>query len=877
VNPGVNNQYKNPNPDEWAAKWEAESREIYSLREKLVAVCGIKPGMSVADIGAGTGLFTRLFAVAVGNEGKVYAVDIADKFVKYIGKTCEAAGLKNVVGVVCTEDSAKLPPDSIDLAYICDVYHHFEFPYKTMASIHQALRKDGRVVLVDFRREEGVSAEWIVKHVRAGQDVFNREIESCGFKLVEEPVELKKALKENYCIIFQKVERAIDKPANVPLPPERVNYGRPFESPTRPALIPLPPGVVEPEGWLRDWCMAATDGYTGHMDEVDQAFKQAWATDYKMTGDRLYWPNGGWPYEGGGYWFDGLARLGYVMHDASLINQAKTRLGVVVNNMNENSILFLWWLNKNNPEDLKAAQGVNYGEPEWPIWASGLLGRALAGYYAGSGDPRALRALESAYSDSNVWATAEGWGIANIWPAYQTWLWTGNKKIEQGLTGFFNTSGDETKRQSSQRYRRSPKDQSGSEGADHGVHFCESTAAWSLGYLWTGNRKFLDAALGWHLMIERDCMQPHGVPVFDESYGPTGAFRATETCDVAGYMWCQTLLLGISGEGRLADRIERAFFNAAPATVSRDFKTQHVYFQTPNRMADKSLPAAGQNTFQAKHQPLCCTAALNRILPNFVMHMWMATYDNGLAAVQYGPCRISALAGDGVRVRIDCRTDYPFNESIEMTVKPEKPTAFPLSLRIPAWCKKPAVSVNGIPIDATGDARRFVRIDRPWIDGDIIRLQFPMSVEVSNGTDKNIKPAAPYATVSYGPLLFALAIPDTVDANTPDRAARWNFALNIHGGSAESGLTVERGTMPAKWDWPLESPLKLCADAVSFDWQPANGAALPTAPVVGTGEATKITLIPYGCTKFRVSMFPVTARALRPPGPAKMDQPRIAP
>ena len=154
--------------------------------------------------------------MAVGNEGKVYAVDIAGKFVKYIEKTCGTAGLKNVVGVVCTEDSAKLPPDSIDLAYICDVYHHFEFPYKTMESIHQALKKDGRVVIIDFRRVEGVSTEWIVKHVRAGQDVFTREIESCGFKLLEEPEALNKTLKENYCIIFRKVERQKDKPDGNP-------------------------------------------------------------------------------------------------------------------------------------------------------------------------------------------------------------------------------------------------------------------------------------------------------------------------------------------------------------------------------------------------------------------------------------------------------------------------------------------------------------------------------------------------------------------------------------------------------------------------------------------------------------------------------------
>jgi hypothetical protein len=647
--------------------------------------------------------------------------------------------------------------------------------------------------------------------------------------------------------------------------PARQNYARPFETATRAAFIPLPPGTIEPHGWLRDWCVTASNGYTGHMDEVHQAFKQAWAADYKMTGDKLFWPNGGWPYEGGGYWFDGLARLGYAMHDDSLINQAKTRFDVIINNMNDNGILFLWWLNKNNPEDLRAAEGRHYRDSEWPVWSSGLLGRALAGYYAGSGDQRALRALESAYSNSTGWATMECWGVSNAWPAYQTYLWTGNKKIEQALNELFSKPGDEKKEWSYQRYRRKPDEKPGAEKPDHVVHFLETTAAAAVGYLWTGKSEYLEAVLGWYDFVERGCMQPSGVIVADEFYGPTGAFRSTETCDVSASIWSNILLLGITGQGAMADKVERAFFNAGPATVSRDFKT-HVYFQSPNRMADKSLPRPGQCTYNRSHQPLCCTAATNRFLPHYVTHMWMATYDNGLAAVHYGPCHVSALAGDGVRVQIDCRTDYPFNESIEMTVKPEKETAFPLSLRIPAWCKKPAVCVNGAAINATPDAKGFIRLNRSWKDDDTIRLQFPMSVQIATGTDKNLKPAAPYATVSYGPLLFALAIPDTRNANTPDPAARWNYALDIAGEKAGADVTVERGAMPAQWDWPLESPLKLRASAVSFDWKPEHNAALPTSPVAATGEATKITLIPYGCTKFRVSMFPVTERTVKSAG-----------
>ena len=168
----------------------------------------------------------------------------------------------------------------------------------------------------------------------------------------------------------------------------------------------------------------------------------------------------------------------------------------------------------------------------------------------------------------------------------------------------------------------------------HVVEFLESTTPWAVGYLWTGDKRYLEAAVGWHDLIERVAMQPYGVPVSDEWYGPTGAFRGSETCDVAGYVWSQVCLLSVTGEGRMADRLERAFFNAGPATVSRDFKT-HVYFQSPNRFAKGSPdfphgPRAGGGAYQAKHSPLCCTAALNRIVPWFVTHMWMATYDNGL-------------------------------------------------------------------------------------------------------------------------------------------------------------------------------------------------------------------------------------------------------
>ncbi len=202
VRPGINKPFENPDVKEYVGKFEVESREVYAKRQEIVAACGLKPGMAVADVGAGTGLFTRLFARKVGPEGKVYAVDIAPRFVEHVEKSCKEAGLKNVQGVVCTPTSAKLPDNSVDLVFICDTYHHFEFPQRTLASLHRALRPGGRLVLVDFQRVPGKSSEWVLGHVRAGQEVFTREVEEAGFKVAGE----EKFLKENYLVRFVKVE-----------------------------------------------------------------------------------------------------------------------------------------------------------------------------------------------------------------------------------------------------------------------------------------------------------------------------------------------------------------------------------------------------------------------------------------------------------------------------------------------------------------------------------------------------------------------------------------------------------------------------------------------------------------------------------------------
>jgi predicted methyltransferase len=208
VRPGINDRFQNANVKEWLKSFETESREVYAQRQQIVAACKLHRGETIADIGAGTGLFTRLFAREVGEHGRVIAVDITQNFLNHILATSRAAGLQNVETLLCTQESTELPADSIDVAFICDTYHHFEFPQKTLASIFQALKPGGRLILIDFHRIEGKTSDWILSHVRAGKEVFVAEIEKAGFQKIGERTDL---MKDNYFIVFQRPSGARQK------------------------------------------------------------------------------------------------------------------------------------------------------------------------------------------------------------------------------------------------------------------------------------------------------------------------------------------------------------------------------------------------------------------------------------------------------------------------------------------------------------------------------------------------------------------------------------------------------------------------------------------------------------------------------------------
>jgi ubiquinone/menaquinone biosynthesis C-methylase UbiE len=185
---------------QWADRFEHEGRAIYDNRYAILDELALQPGLNVADIGAGSGLFSRLIAQRVGPDGKVFAVDIAKNMVDHIAKTAADQGIQNLIPVLGDVRSPKLAPSSVDRVVIIDSYHHFEFPAEMLAEIKKALKPDGLFVLVDFNRIEGVSPPYILKMVRAGEGTFTDEFRNAGFDLVERRGDM---TSDNYLLKFR--------------------------------------------------------------------------------------------------------------------------------------------------------------------------------------------------------------------------------------------------------------------------------------------------------------------------------------------------------------------------------------------------------------------------------------------------------------------------------------------------------------------------------------------------------------------------------------------------------------------------------------------------------------------------------------------------
>ncbi|GAB5033118.1 methyltransferase type 11 [Nannochloropsis oceanica] len=210
---GLNANFLEPDAEGLEAKYagakglftDPETRDIARNVADIIKALGDLTGKKIVDLGAGTGLFLVPLDAAVGKEGHVYAVEISPGFIELLQKKKETEGLRNTTVARGSVTDMGLPADlQADIVLLVDVYHHIEYVQTYMKNVRKGMRKGGKLVLIDFHRIPGKiwshPPDWVLSHVRAGQEVFKAEIEEAGFEL-EREITLSN-LQENYFLIF---------------------------------------------------------------------------------------------------------------------------------------------------------------------------------------------------------------------------------------------------------------------------------------------------------------------------------------------------------------------------------------------------------------------------------------------------------------------------------------------------------------------------------------------------------------------------------------------------------------------------------------------------------------------------------------------------
>jgi hypothetical protein len=396
-------------------------------------------------------------------------------------------------------------------------------------------------------------------------------------------------------------------------------------------------------------------------------------------------------------------------------------------------------------------------------------------------------------------------------------------------------------------------------------------------YLQSGEARHLEASYRNFDIIRASYGEvPGGLFGGDENCRPgyTDPRQAVETCGMSESMLSAERLLWITGDPIWADRCEDVAFNSLPAALTADMKALR-YLTAPNlALSDKASKAPGfQNEGPMLHMNphihRCCQHNWGHAWPYLVEHLFMASADDGLAAVLYGPGEVRARVGGGggAEITIEAKTRYPFSDAIELVVRSKTPVRFPLYLRVPGWCRRAEVSVRGARSAARAEPRSYFRIEREWTDGDTVSLRLPMEVSVRRW-EKNHRSVS----VDRGPLTFSLKIgeryvreggTDAWPAWEIHPTTPWNYGLVLDAKDASASFEAVEKPWPAS-EMPFThegAPIELRAKARRIpEWtldKLGLVGLLQDSPVRSSEPVETVTLIPMGAARLRISSFPV--------------------
>jgi DUF1680 family protein len=368
--------------------------------------------------------------------------------------------------------------------------------------------------------------------------------------------------------------------------------------------------------------------------------------------------------------------------------------------------------------------------------------------------------------------------------------------------------------------------------------------------------------------LDKYHLLPNGVHSGDEHYAGRNPSQGTELCAVVEAMFSLEHLIAILGEPALGDRLEKISFNALPATLSGDMWS-HQYDQQPNQvlcsLAKRDWTSNGpeSNLFGLEPNFGCCTSNFHQGWPKLVASLWMATPDEGLAAIAYAPSEVRTRVRGSVPVRIVEETDYPFRDKVYLSVDPATPAVFPLQLRIPAWATDASILINGKTVGGV-KLGTFHRIEREWKKGDRIEVTFPMNPRVSRWYNDSI-------AIERGPLVFSLKIGEdwrklrdkapAADWEVHPTSA-WNYALRIDSANLKHSIEVVERDLGQFLFTPEGAPVELRVKGRRLpEWKLIRGSAgpPPSSPVSSHEPEESLTLIPYSSAKLRITAFPQLA------------------
>lgn len=609
---------------------------------------------------------------------------------------------------------------------------------------------------------------------------------------------------------------------------------------------------IVPEGWLKSQLEIQRDGLTGNLDLF-------W-TDVK---DSAWFGGSGEGWERGPYWLDGAIPLAVLLKDEILLARIDKYMEYILDNQGEDGWLGPREMNVENVEMI-FVQGGSYD-----LWAQFLALKVLTMYYEIKSTEKVFNSIKKGLESINKhinYSPLFNWGQSRWFEALIPIFWYYEKTGEQWVIdlavklrgqGF---EWGEFIKYWPYKERTEKKDWN---YMSHVVNNTMAVKAYGLWYRISKNEEDIKLS---HFIVE-SLQKYHGTVVGtvtgDECLAGTSHIRGTELCSVVEYMYSLEQLISNTGDLSFGDHLEQITYNALPATISQDFWS-HQYDQQVNQIECSeqhewpwNTNGKDANIFGLEPHFGCCTSNMHQGWPKFTKSLWMSDLDENLICISYAPCKIEKnINGKVVEVIVD--SEYPFKNKVKILIDNKENQSFSIFLRIPGWSK--SIKIDRV-IEKINENLIKVKIKNLR---EVINIEFQSEIEVINRNNG-------YFSLKKGCIIYAMPIESQWKRINIDKIGRelphgdwevhptgkWNYSFNENIEKINFKTNSVSEIPFSELNPPCE--INLVGNEI-LNWKSKNGCVenIKNNEIeLLVGEYKELKLIPYGCSKLRITEFPI--------------------